>query len=115
MAKSKDLKITVPMLYLLLTLVDGDRHGYAMGQEVARRSANRVRLGPASLYWSINRLREADLISEVEGPASGDGRGRPRRYYRATAAGLSALRDEMEVLESAVDFARDVALKGDRR
>ncbi|NKB89032.1 MAG: PadR family transcriptional regulator [Acidobacteria bacterium] len=105
-----DVKVTVPMLYLLLTLVQGKSHGYAMGQEVARRSHDRVRLGPASLYWSVNKLREADLIREVDGPRDEGGRGRPRRYYEATPDGLRVLRDEMAVLEDVILFARDVAL-----
>jgi DNA-binding PadR family transcriptional regulator len=105
-----DVKVTVPMLYLLLTLVPGKSHGYAMGQEVARRSHDRIMLGPASLYWSINKLREAALIREVDGPQEEGGRGRPRRYYEATPDGLRVLREEMGVLEDALVFAREVAL-----
>ncbi len=73
------VRITPAFFFLLLTLVDGERHGYAMAQEVRERSDGAVRLGPGSLYWSLNRLAEVGLIEEVPGSFSADpGEGRRR-------------------------------------
>lgn len=109
----KPKRITLPMFYLLLTLIDGERHGYAMGNEVRERSGGKVELGPASLYWTINRLEEAGLVEEaddvddeIEDAAERDGRAKRRRYYRLTAAGRDVLEEETEIWSDVVAFAR---------
>ena len=118
-------RITLPMFYLLLTLVDGESHGYAMGQQVRERSGGSVELGPASLYWTINRLQGAGLIEELEGgsgpdsdAAAGkgskggaagsevDGRARRRRNYRLTAPGRAVLERETATWQQVISFAR---------
>ncbi len=49
---------------ILLALVDGERHGYAIMKEVATRSGGTVRLGPGTLYGALKRLLEAGLVEE---------------------------------------------------
>ncbi len=127
MPSKKPKRITLPMFHLLLTLVDGESHGYAMGQKVRERSAGSVDLGPASLYWTINRLREAGFIEEISDGARGiggradsrvkgekgvvddapaDGRAKRRRYYRLTEAGRDTLDREADTWEQVLSFAR---------
>lgn len=99
------LRITPTFFYLLLTLVDGERHGYAMAQEVESRSEGAVSLGPGSLYWSLHRLADVGLIEEVpaeEAPSEEE----RRRYYRLTDQGRRILEQEVATLSRVVEFAR---------
>jgi DNA-binding PadR family transcriptional regulator len=98
--------------HLLLALVDGERHGYAMMQEVAERTSGAVRLGPGTLYGSLKRLLEAGLVEEGGArtdPRLGDER---RRYYRITKYGVSVARAEARRLEGMVRAARRKKLLG---
>ena len=99
------IRITPAFFFLLLTLVDGERHGYAMAQEVRERSDGSIRLGPGSLYWSINRLSDVELIEEVASPTDEDSAER-RRYYRLTMLGRQVLERETQTLSKVLDFAR---------
>jgi DNA-binding PadR family transcriptional regulator len=93
-------------LHILLALADADRHGYAILQEVAARTGGAVRMSAGTLYRSIQRMVEQELIEECEArpaPAVDDER---RRYYRLTSFGLAVARAETERLESLVRLAR---------
>lgn len=98
------IRITPAFFFLLLTLVDGERHGYAMAKEVAERSDGSIDLGPGSLYWSLGRLADAGLIEESSGPEHGASS--RRRYYRLTELGSATLRRETETLSKVLSFAR---------
>ena len=100
------IRITPTFFYLMLTLVDGERHGYAMAQEVKARSDDAIRLGPGSLYWSLSRLAEVGLIAEVPKVPNQDPKEGRRRYYSLTDPGRSVLQREAETLEKVVSFAR---------
>lgn len=50
---------------ILLSLVDQDLHGYGIMRQVAEQTDGRMRLGPGTLYGSIQTLLEAKLIDEV--------------------------------------------------
>ena len=88
--------------HILLTLVGGEQHGYAIMQEVLERSDGKVRLWPATLYGSLKRLINAGLIVESAGrpaPELDDAR---RRYYRLTPLGRRVLDLESERLKDLV-------------
>jgi DNA-binding PadR family transcriptional regulator len=100
------LPLTPAVFHILVTLADGEAHGYAMMQEVARRSGGVVRLGPGTLYGAISRLLEDALIEESEerpDPEMDDAR---RRYYRLTKLGGRVLAAETERLSDLVKAAR---------
>jgi DNA-binding PadR family transcriptional regulator len=100
------LPLTPAVFHILLTLADGEAHGYAMMQEVARRSGGSVRLGPGTLYGAISRLLEERIIEECEerpDPEMDDTR---RRYYRLTKLGGRVLAAETERLADLVKAAR---------
>ena len=100
------LPLTPAVFHILLTLADGEAHGYAMMQEVNRRSAGTVRLGPGTLYGPISRLLEDGVIEESEerpDPKMDDTR---RRYYRLTKLGGRILAAETERLADLVRAAR---------
>ena len=81
------LPLTPAVFHIPLTLADGEAHGYAIMQEVARRSGGTLRLGPGTLYGAVSRLLQDGVIEESEerpDPGMDDTR---RRYYRLTAGG----------------------------
>lgn len=97
--------LSLPIVHMLLVLSDGERHGYAIKQEVERRTEGDIRLGPGTLYEAIQRLKADGLIEETPvagGPA-------PRRCYRITHAGLAALRLELRRFGLVVAHARSSA------
>jgi DNA-binding PadR family transcriptional regulator len=88
--------------HIMLALAGGEQHGYGIMQEVLNRTTGKVRLWPATLYGSIKRLIEADLIAESDdrpAPELDDAR---RRYYRLTPLGRRVLDAECERLQELV-------------
>lgn len=100
------LPLTAPVFHILVALSDGERHGYAIMQDVASQTNDAVQLGPGTLYGCLKRMLAAGLVEESEerpDPALDNSR---RRYYRITALGRQAARAEAERLENAVTAAR---------
>src|ERR1051326_6805467 len=100
------LPLTPAVFHILVTLADGESHGYAIMQEVMRRSGGIVRLGPGTLYGAISRLLEDAIIEESEerpDPEMDDTR---RRYYRLTNFGGRVLAAETQRLADLVRAAR---------
>jgi DNA-binding PadR family transcriptional regulator len=98
--------LTPVVLHILLTLADGERHGYAIAQEVEETTDGQIRMGPGTLYGSIQRMLSASLIEETSPrrrPADDDER---RRYYRITALGQRSLELELQRLSRVVRLAR---------
>ena len=89
---------------ILLALADGDLHGYAIMRLVEKQTEGRVRLGPGTLYSSIQALLEEGLIEEIES-ASGGANDR-RRLYRLTSNGRKTARTEAERLAGILRIAR---------
>ena len=100
--------LTPNVFYILFALSQENRHGYGIMQEVRMLSDGAVRMGPATLYTTIQRLLELSFIDEVSGPENADSR---RRYYRLTADGRSALASELGRMDSAVRKARAMRLR----
>jgi DNA-binding PadR family transcriptional regulator len=77
---------------ILVSLAGADRHGWAVLQDVETRSDGAISILPGTLYRALERLLEHGLIREIDAPA---GEGDPRRrFYRLTAAGRRAAREE---------------------
>ena len=95
---------------ILLALADEDLHGYGIMRQVEQQTSGRMRLGPGTLYSSIQTLLEEKLIEEIEAaPAS-----ERRRYYRLTSAGRKLARSEAERLADLLRVARaKKILRGD--
>lgn len=88
------LPLTPAFFHVMLALADGELHGYAIMQEVARHSEGRIKMGPGTLYGTIKRLLEARLIEESDqrpDPQMDDER---RRYYRLSGLGERVVRAE---------------------
>ncbi len=88
-------------LYLLLALLSGENHGYALMQLVEEQSNSAVRMGPGTLYGTLNRLLDTGLIIETTDQRDADGNER-RRYYRLTAEGSKVAVAELQRLRNLV-------------
>ena len=84
-------RFSEPALLILISLADGPKHGYAMTQDLAAVSGQR--LGPGTLYGAIARLEERGWIR----PEPAEDRRRP---YRLTAAGQAVLRARLDSLRA---------------
>jgi DNA-binding PadR family transcriptional regulator len=91
---------------ILVALVGGERHGYAIMQEVAERTGGSVRLGPGTLYGSLKRLLADGMVVEGSAPARAESGDERRRYYRLTSLGLAVARAEARRMEAMVRAAR---------
>jgi DNA-binding PadR family transcriptional regulator len=83
-----------PVLLVLASLAEGDKHGYAMMEDIERFA--QVRLGPGTLYGAITRLEQRGWIKPV---ASKDDRRQP---YRITNAGREHLTSQLDSLNRVV-------------
>jgi DNA-binding PadR family transcriptional regulator len=101
--------LTPAVFHVLLALAAGDRHGYAIMQEVADHTDGELRLGAGTLYGTIQRLLDLGWVSEVSGPSARSARDERRRYYRLTTSGRQALNAEIARLETIVRVARRVS------
>jgi DNA-binding PadR family transcriptional regulator len=79
-----------PMVLSILSA--GDSYGYAIIQEVARRSGGRMQWTEGMLYPVLHRLEREELIESYWD----DSEGRKRKYYRLKRDGRKALREEQE-------------------
>ena len=92
--------------HILLALAGEDLHGYAIMRQVEQQTCGRMRLGPGTLYGSLQTLLEAKLIGEVDAGSGADDSSERRRYYRLTSAGLKLVRSEVEGLAQTLRIAR---------
>jgi len=102
----KFLPLKTHWFHIMLSFAGGEQHGYGMMEEVLQRTNGKVRLWPATLYGSIKRLMEAELIEESDerpAPELDDAR---RRYYRLTTLGRRVLDAECERLQELVRIIR---------
>jgi DNA-binding PadR family transcriptional regulator len=107
------LPLTPAVFHILLALADGERHGYAIMQEVTHSTEGRIKMGPGTLYGTIKRLLEAKLVEESDerpDPALDDER---RRYYQLTGLGRRVVKAEAERLSALVKLAQGKRLIGD--
>ena len=100
------LPLTPAVFNILLALADGEKHGYGIMQEVEANTKGQVLMGPGTLYGSIKRMLQADLIEESDERADPEMDDQRRRYYKLTALGRRTLRMEAERLAAQVKVAR---------
>ena len=100
------LPLTPSSLQVLIALADGEKHGYAIIKEVARRTDGKVRIGAGTLYAALKRFVDDGLVAESDerpDPALDDER---RRYYRITRFGWRVGVAETARLEALVAEAK---------
>jgi DNA-binding PadR family transcriptional regulator len=111
---SQLLPLTPAVYHILLALADEDRHGLGIMQDMEDRTGGKVLPGPGTLYGTIKRLLEAELIQEAA-PGSHTSDDPRRRYYRLTPLGRQAAALETERLSTLVRIAHDKALQRSAR
>ena len=113
MPKQKLSPLPSAAFQILLSLAGEDLHGYAIMRQVAEQTGGRMRLGPGTLYSSIQSLLEAALIEELDSREDSLNHER-RRYYRLTSAGRRLARAEADRLADLLRVARTKKiLRGD--
>ena len=93
-------------LEILIALLDGESHGYAIMRAVAERTEGRRRLGPGTLYTALKRLLAARLIEEVGASRDAGGEEARRRLYRLSHFGSRVLGAELDRLSTLVRHGR---------
>jgi DNA-binding PadR family transcriptional regulator len=86
--------------YIMLSLAIKSRHGYEIMKQVEQDTSDQVQLGPGTLYGSIKRLVQSELISEVAGD------NRRRKYYALTEEGKRSLSAELNRYNDALELAK---------
>jgi DNA-binding PadR family transcriptional regulator len=100
------LPLTPVSTNILLVLVDADRHGLGIAEEVARFTGGRMALGPGTLYGAMKRLLDLGLVAEADRDGEAEADDPRRRYYGITPVGRRALQLETRDLEKVLLFAR---------
>ena len=106
----KLMPLTPAVFFILFALADGEKHGYAIMQQVRVLSDGKARMGPGTLYTTIQRLLELSLIEET---TTDDGRDERRRYYRLTRAGKAILQAEIGRMDAVLRIAQQKKLVPD--
>ncbi len=95
-----DNSLSQSEFYILLSLAIKSRHGYEIMKQIEQDSDGKVLLGPGTLYGSIKRMLQSNLIEEV---AAGHSR---RKYYTLTDQGRKSLTFELQRYSDAVELAK---------
>ena len=101
------------VFHILLALMDGERHGYAIMNDVAQRTGGEIKLLPGVLYRHLHRLLDGGLIDELDRRSIPEGTDERRRYYRVTDGGVAAARAETLRMAKLVEVAKGKDLLAD--
>jgi len=104
------ISLTPAVFYILLTLANGEKHGYEIMKQVKQDSQGQVKMGTGTLYSSLKRMLADELIEEAgerPDPALGDER---RRYYRLTDLGRQTFNAELRRYTEVVAIAGHLQL-----
>ena len=104
------LPLREPTFWILVSLAQGQKHGYAILRDVEELSQGRLRLSTGTLYEALARLLEQDLIARTveESPGSEEDpvhRGKPRKAYSLTRSGRRLLQAETRRIQSMLAVA----------
>ena len=101
--------LTPVVFHILLALSEEPRHGYGILKDVLEQTNGELRLGPGTVYTSLQRLMEQGWVEEIAAPAGADPR---RRYYRLHRTGRAALVGEVDRMASLLRVARGRRVPG---
>jgi DNA-binding PadR family transcriptional regulator len=104
-SSSPHAPLSPAVLAILLSLAEGEKHGYAMMKDALKPEGGGISLGPGTLYGSIDRLMRDRMVEET-----GTTDNERRRYYRLTEQGLKTLSAEITRLNAAVAQGRSLGL-----
>jgi DNA-binding PadR family transcriptional regulator len=110
MAPESFLPLPQATFHILLAVADEDRHGYGIIGDIEQRTGGSLRLSAGTLYRSIQRMVEQDLIVETDERPAPEFDDQRRRYYRITGFGRRVATAEARRLASLVEQARAIGL-----
>ena len=110
MAPESFLPLPQATFHILLAVADEDRHGYGIIGDIEQRTGGSLRLSAGTLYRSIQRMVEQDLIVETDERPAPEFDDQRRRYYRTTGFGRRVATAEARRLASLVEQARAIGL-----
>jgi DNA-binding PadR family transcriptional regulator len=99
------LPLPPAVFHILLSLAEGERHGYALKREIVQRTSGSLAMGPGVLYGTIARMIDQGLSEDSADrpdPHLDDER---RRYYKLTAFGRKVAQAEAARLRDLVALA----------
>jgi DNA-binding PadR family transcriptional regulator len=102
MAKKRSTQLAALEFRVLLVLMDGDLHGYAIAKEIERRDSSLGKIFPTNLYRKLRDMAERGLIEHLPVPGNGD----QKRLFKLTQLGRSVAQQEAQRLERLVLDAR---------
>ncbi len=97
------LPLPTAWFHILVTLAEGERHGYSIMQDLDTRTGGKLRVGPGTLYAALKRLAGEGLVQELDDTESA---GERRRVYRITPFGRAVALAEMKRMEGLVRQAK---------
>jgi DNA-binding PadR family transcriptional regulator len=96
--------LTPAIFHILLALAGGESHGYGIMIEVEKVTGGQIRLGPGTLYRSLQRMLVEGLIEEFDDPDNPDQE--RRRNYKVTRFGRSVAQEEAKRLATLVEASK---------
>lgn len=102
--------LTPAVLHMLLALSMQERHGYGIMKQVESDSRGKVKMGPGTLYGSLNRMLEAGLVRESDKKVDAQLDDERRVYYKITGLGQKSLAAELERYCEVVAVAKQKGL-----
>jgi DNA-binding PadR family transcriptional regulator len=100
------LPLSSQVFHVLLALADGEKHGYVISKEIARRTDGDVRLSAGTLYGIIKRLLDDGMIEESPDRPEFSLDDQRRRYYKLTKLGQAVAEAEAGRMERVIAMAR---------
>jgi DNA-binding PadR family transcriptional regulator len=100
-----NLPLTETTFFIMLSLAQEPKHGYAIMKEVQELSEKRVKLSTSTLYGAVKRLLTQEWIERVDEEGAGEN-GRARKAYRLSTLGERILSAEVRRLEALVATAQ---------
>ncbi len=93
------LPLSTPVLQVLISLHEQDRHGYAIIQDIESRTSGEVMLSTSTLYGAVKRMMRDGLIERSDERPDPDLDDERRRYYRITDFGRAVGQAEAQRIE----------------
>jgi DNA-binding PadR family transcriptional regulator len=106
MADQFQQPLTPAVFHILLSLADGEKHGYGIMKNVEAQTRGQIKMGPGTMYGSIKRMLAAGLIEETEERPDPELDDERRRYYKLTAVGRKVAVAETQRITQVLKIAR---------
>jgi DNA-binding PadR family transcriptional regulator len=100
------LPLTPAVFFVLFSLVDSEKHGYAIMQDTTAFSNGEFRMGPGTLYTTLQRLLDLGLIAEIAMTGRSVERDSRRRYYKLSRLGKLLLEADLSRMSTVIELAR---------